>query len=392
MSLQFDLVVIGGGPAGSAAALYGARAGYSVCLFEKQAFPRETLCGEFLSHEVMTILRDLGLEQQFLSRAPSSITRLTLCPERGPRLSHLLGFTAYGMKRSIFDAMLLEAAASYGVFVMQPAEVQSVVHREEGFTILSKSAGGSLTVRGRWVVGAYGKSSPLDRALKRTFAGARTGMNGVKFHVPAATLVGMQPDEILISTGRDMYCGINQVGGGSASLCFLEHRLGLAPPPRARVRELAESNPEFAHIVSSDALAAVERAPIYGTGSIYFGRRHVVENGMLMVGDAARVIAPLAGDGIGMALQGAQLLGRLFEEERRNSRGQRGMERSYRGEWEKLFSARVRAAYLFQHAILSTNLRRIGSALLTVAPSLLGTALTITRGSGPPDTRSPSPD
>jgi flavin-dependent dehydrogenase len=380
MGPQFDLVVIGGGPAGSAAALYGAQAGYSVCLFEKQAFPRETLCGEFLSHEVIAILRDLGLEQEFLSRIPSTIARLTLCPERGARISHLLGFTAYGMKRSIFDAMLLEAARSHGVCVVQPAEVQSVVRREEGFEIICKRADGPLVVEGRWAVGAYGKSSPLDRALKRSFAGARTGLNGVKFHLPASALVGVQSDEILIATGPDMYCGINHVGGGSATLCFLERRLGNAPPPRARVRELAESNPGFARIVTSDTLAAVERAPIYGTGSIYFGPRKVVENGVLMVGDAARVIAPLAGDGIGMALQGAQLLGRLFEEGRRNSPGRGTMEESYRREWGKLFSARVRAAYLFQHAILSTNLRRISSALLAVAPSLLGTALAMTRG------------
>jgi flavin-dependent dehydrogenase len=380
MGPQFDLVVIGGGPAGSAAAIYGARAGHSVCLVEKQAFPRETLCGEFLSHEVIAVLRDLDLEQEFLSRAPSSITRLTLCPERGPRLSHLLGFTAYGMKRSLFDAMLLDAARSQGVSVMQPAEVQSVVPREEGFEIFCKNPDGPLTIRGRRAVGAYGKSSPLDRMLERPFVGARTGLNGVKFHVPVSTLAGVQSDEILVATGPDMYCGINHVGSGFATLCFLERRSGNAPPPRARVRELAESNAEFARIVSSEALAAVERAPIYGTGSIYFGPRNVVENGVLMVGDAARVIAPLAGDGIGMALQGAQLLGRIFEEGRRNSPGCKVTEERYRREWEKLFSARVRAAYLFQRVMLSTNLRRIGSALLAVAPSLLQTALRMTRG------------
>jgi flavin-dependent dehydrogenase len=380
MSPEFDLVVIGGGPAGSAAALYGVRAGLSVCLIEKAAFPRETLCGEFLSHEVVAVLRDLGLEQEFLSRAPSPITRFSLCTEQGLRLSHPLGFTAYGMKRSIFDAMLLEAARSRGVSVFQPAEVQALVPRDAGFEILCKGPDGPLTVRGRRAVGAYGKSSPVDRMLGRSFAGVRTGLNGIKFHVPEETLVGVQPDEILISAGPDMYCGINHVGGGFATLCFLERRSGNASSPRARVRKLAETNPGFARIVSSDALDAVERGPIYGAGNIYFGPRNVLENGVLMVGDAARVIAPLAGDGIGMALQGAQLLGRLFEEDPRNSSGQRLMEEKYRRQWEKLFSSRVRAAYLFQRVILSTNLRRIGSALVAVAPSLLRSALAATRG------------
>ena len=165
MEPGFDLVVIGGGPAGSAAALYASRAGLSVCLIEKQIFPREVLCGEFLSHEVIAILRDLGLEPAFLGRAPSPITRLTLCPERGPRLSGLLGFTAYGMKRSVFDAMLLDAARSRGVSIEQPVEVRSVSRCEGGFEIRCRTSYGPLTLRGRRIVGAYGKSSPLDKSM-----------------------------------------------------------------------------------------------------------------------------------------------------------------------------------------------------------------------------------
>ena len=103
-----------------------------------------------------------------------------------------------------------------------------------------------------------------------------------------------------------------------------------------------------------------------------------------MVGDAARVIAPLAGDGIGMALQGAQLLGRLLEEERREAWRTGILEERYRREWQSLFAQRLRAARLFQHVMLSTNARRIGSFVLARAPSLLRLALAITRGrSGP---------
>ncbi len=384
MEPGFDLVVIGGGPAGSAAALYGARAGLSVCLIEKQQFPREVLCGEFLSHEVTAVLRDLDLQAEFLGRAPSPITRLTLCPERGPRLSELLGFTAYGMKRSVFDAMLLEAARSRGVSIEQPVEVRSVNRCEGGFELLCRKSQSPLTLRGRRIVGAYGKSSPLDKSLRRSFSGAHTGLNGVKFHIPASALAGVQTDEILVAAGPDMYCGVNHVGGGIVTLCFLERRSEHTPPPRARLRELVENNPAFGSLVTPETLSAVERAPIYGTGDIFFGPRKVLEDGMLMVGDAARVIAPLAGDGIGMALQGAQLLGRLLEEERREAWGTGILEERYRREWQSLFALRLRAAQLLQQVMLSTNVRRIGSFVLARAPSLLRRALAITRGgSGP---------
>ena len=375
-----DIVVVGGGPAGAAAAIYTARAGYSVCLVERHSFPRETLCGEFLSREVIAVLRDLGLEQEFLSLSPSHISRFTLCPDRGPPLSEPLGFTGYGMKRSTFDRMLLESARSYGVSIIQPADVESEVRLEDGFEFLCRTPEGIRTVRGRWAVGAYGRSSPLDRQLKRPFAGTRTGLNGIKFHVPASTLAIDRSDEILICTGPGIYCGVNHVDGGTATVCFLEQRRRDDQRPRGRVRELAECNPGFARIMTPDALRAVDNATIHGTGNIYFGPRSVVERGMLMVGDAARVIAPLAGDGIGMALQGAQLLGRIFEHERRAPEGREALEQRYRREWEKLFKVRVRTALLLQHVILSTRVRRLTSSLIESFPSLLRTALRLTRG------------
>ena len=375
-----DIVIIGGGPAGSAAAVYTARAGYSVCLVERQAFPRETLCGEFLSREVMAVLRDIGLELEFLSLAPSKIDWFTLYPDRGPRLSEPLGFTAYGMKRSTFDRMLLESARSNGVSIIQPAVVESVVRLEQGYEFLFRTSEGLQTIRGRWAIGAYGRSSPLDGQLKRPFAGIRTGLNGIKFHIPASMLGIVRSDEILICAGPGIYCGINHVDGGSATICFLERRRRNAHRPRRQVRELVESNPGLAQIVTPEALLAVEHAAIYGAGNIYFGPRSVVEDGMLMVGDAARVIAPLAGDGIGMALQGAQLLGRVFEHERRTPEGRDALEQRYRQEWERLFKVRVRTALLLQRVLLSTQMRWITSSLLESAPSILRTALNMTRG------------
>ena len=46
---------------------------------------------------------------------------------------------------------------------------------------------------------------------------------------------------------------------------------------------------------------------IFGTGNIYFGKKNLVENGIYMVGDASGIIAPLSGDGIGMAFESAKI-------------------------------------------------------------------------------------
>src|SRR5512147_1479468 len=60
MNDRFDVIVVGGGPAGSIAALSIVRAGYSVALLEKQSFPRETLCGDLLSGDVVAAIHQLG--------------------------------------------------------------------------------------------------------------------------------------------------------------------------------------------------------------------------------------------------------------------------------------------------------------------------------------------
>jgi flavin-dependent dehydrogenase len=377
---EFDFVVIGGGPAGAMASLTLSGAGYSVCLIERRSFPRETLCGEFLSHEVTSILRDIGIEKEFLALSPTPISSFALCPEQGPIFSDLLGFPAYGLKRGAFDQLLLNTAASRGVRVLQPADAESVVHHKGGFEVHCRLKDSTKTLASRWCIGAYGKSTPLDKQLLRSFVGTRSQLNGIKFHVPSKMLEQSSAHEIRIFTGPGMYCGINHVDSGTATICFLERRGGEELSPRARLRELASANQHFAGTVRERLMQAIEAAPIYGAGNIYFGKRNVVENGMFMVGDAARVISPLAGDGIGMALQSAQLLGTLFREHRGAESDSKVMEGEYRRRWERMFTPRLRAAAAMQRVLLSGSFRGLGMTLLSFSPSLLQIAINLTRG------------
>jgi flavin-dependent dehydrogenase len=235
------------------------------------------------------------------------------------------------------------------------------------------------TIQSRWCVGAYGKTSLIDKQLLRPFVGYRSRLNGVKFHVPSAALTGLNADEIRVFTGPNMYCGVNQVGGGTATLCFLERRNGNDVSPRARLRELAAANKHFAGMLSAQVLSVIDDAPIYGSGNIFFGKRDVIENGVFMVGDAGRVISPLAGDGIGMALQSSQLLGNVFREHIHARPDPLTLEAEYRNRWNRMFSSRLRAAAVLQRVMLSTPLRLIGTTLLSLSPSLLRSAIAATR-------------
>src|ERR1700687_2069092 len=125
--LQFDLAIVGAGPAGSSCAITAARLGASVALFEAKDFPRHRVCGEFVSAESLDVLAGLlqGMptaETLFQGAPVISRTRLLLgeraieAPVAPPALS---------ISRYDLDALLWEAARRAGAEAHPNCEVIS---------------------------------------------------------------------------------------------------------------------------------------------------------------------------------------------------------------------------------------------------------------------------
>ncbi|HEY6906306.1 MAG TPA: FAD-dependent monooxygenase, partial [Ignavibacteriaceae bacterium] len=148
-----DAVIIGGGPAGAVAGIYLSRAGLNTIIAERKVFPRETLCGEFLSLEVTSHLKELDLFQKFLSLNPNLISSFQFTSGRR-RFSTGLPFEGYSLKRSIFDYFLLSEARKSGAEIYQPAEVKDVSSRVEGFITQLQSEGRTFDIHSRFVLGA----------------------------------------------------------------------------------------------------------------------------------------------------------------------------------------------------------------------------------------------
>ena len=100
MHTPFDAVVLGAGPAGATAALLLARAGWSVALVEKTAFPRRKVCGEYLSATNLPLLRELGLSERFLEVAGPDVRRVEIFAGRETVVSDMprLGSDIHGRK------------------------------------------------------------------------------------------------------------------------------------------------------------------------------------------------------------------------------------------------------------------------------------------------------
>lgn len=172
--IQTDVVVIGGGPGGSTAATYLARAGHKVILFEREQFPRFKI-GESLLPLNMPILADLGvmpeMERRFIRKYAANF-----CDRRGGRRARYPFAKAinrnhpyaYEVERAEFDEMLLANARAHGVDVRMPWQVREVLFegtRAVGVRAEPVAGGGVVTVKCPMVVDASGRSTFLGTHL-----------------------------------------------------------------------------------------------------------------------------------------------------------------------------------------------------------------------------------
>lgn len=379
--MKHEIAIIGAGPSGSTAAIYLAQFGYDVCLIEKKAFPRNVLCGEFLSREVVNNLKELNLFAEFLKLKPNLINTFTLVDEDEKEISSQLGFQAFGLKRSAFDNLLLAEAKEKGVEVYQPFEVSEIIKANGNYHLsLKSSQSHSDKLIAQYVVLAYGKRNHLDAKLKRKFVNHKSNLDGIKYHVHKEFLRNIQDDEIQIFTEDGIYCGANSVSEEEVTFCFLEDRSSFTSTPIQSLNRLAERSGKFKSLFKSGVEDVFTSNRVYGSGDIYFGGRNKVENGMFMIGDAAQVIAPLSGDGISMAMDSAKLLANLFRDKKQKNISDFDLCKMYDSEWQKKFNGRLKTAQFIQEVLFKKISRKISLGALRIFPKVLNHFIKNTRG------------
>ncbi len=320
MKYDYEIAIIGGGPAGSSAAMYLAKKGFDVCLLEKKKFPRDTICGEFLSKEVIENLNDLGISGGFLRLNPNVIKSFRFISHSNRELSTGFNFKAYSLKRSTFDDFLIKRAEKEGVKIYQPAEAAGIENLNGSFILTFYSSGEKISITIKRVIAAYGKQNILDKLLGRKYISYKSGLSGIKFHIDEKYFNDFNKDEIQIYAGDQIYCGINAVNEGMITLSFLEDRKKYHIPAKHHLLELFNKNIKFNNLFKTDLQTLLNNSTLFGTGNIYFGKKDLIENGIYMIGDAAGMIAPLTGDGIGMAFESAKLISDIFRREKKKYR------------------------------------------------------------------------
>ncbi len=368
---DYDVVIVGGGPAGSVAGINLAGRGFRTVIIERKIFPRETLCGEFLSVEVINHLKVLGLFEKFLSLNPNRISSFQFITKR-KSFSTDLPFEGYSLKRSIFDNFLLTEAQKAGTEIIQPAEVKEIIGEKGKFLTQLKSDGKILNISSRFVIGAFGKSNFLDKKLNREFSRVHSGYDGIKFHIGKELLSDIKDSCIYIFSGNKIYCGINTVSREEAAVCFLSMKSAGNRSALIHFEELMEENKHFA-VFFNNQTPDLKKLDIYGAGNIYFGSKELIKDGIIMIGDAAKVIAPLAGDGIGMAFQSAKIAADIIIKYSSEEINSAEIEHLYKSKWKNQFSERTRVARIAQSIILQTHYLNLipGWAIQSLIPSII---------------------
>jgi len=292
----WDLLVVGGGPAGSAAALGAVRAhpGARVLLLDSQAFPRDKTCGDGIAAEVVDEAVEMGVRD--LADGYPAVPRLSVASPDGSVAVADLPRPTHVVPRFVFDARLVDAAREAGVEVRRE-RVRTVVADADGVSVNGH--------RARVVVGADGVHSVVRRAAG--IGGNPDDCTGIAVRGYAPVIPGQEQVQVLRleARGWPAYAWSFPIGDGRANVGF-GAQLDRLPTgePRYLHRRLAELLPGSGDACEPGSLRAAHLP-------LSTHRPRQPDGRVLLAGDAASLVNPLTGEGIWYAVVSGRLAGMI---------------------------------------------------------------------------------
>jgi len=308
----FDVIIVGGGPGGSTTAALLSKYGRKVLLLEKARFPRDKTCGDAISGKSVAVLKELGLTNEVEKSPHAIVTGVTFSSPNGTLAEipfHVQeGYRASGYvcRREVYDNILFQNAKKQpNVTTIEQFQVDELVMdgaRVAGVAGTNLATKEKQEFRASVVVGADGATSVVARklglnelipkhhctALRMYYKGVKGMTNNIEIHfVPE-----LMPGYFWIFPLEN---GLANVGSGMLTSDMAKRKVNLKEITYKAIRENKMFKDRFAD--------AVEVSPVKGW-TLPFGSTHRKNHGdgFVLVGDAASLIDPFSGEGIGNAM------------------------------------------------------------------------------------------
>jgi menaquinone-9 beta-reductase len=298
-----EVLILGGGPAGSAAAIQLAQSGRNVALLERTLHAHDKVCGEFLSSEALSSLDALGVNSAAFGAVP--IHRVRFAGSLGVS-SATLPFVAQSLTRRVLDEALLHRASAAGALVLRGHSAESLHRKNNSWHVGVAGPTRTYTLSAPHVLLATGKHDL--RGLPRD-AGIHADLIGFKMYLRLAPAqIEALRDSIELVLFRGGYGGLSLVEKNTANLCFVVDRGQLRDLGRdwhTITGVLTRNQHLCTRLAGSQAL--LER-PL-AISPIPYGLllRHAIAENLYAIGDQAAVIPSFTGDGLALALHSGRL-------------------------------------------------------------------------------------
>ena len=366
---NYDVIIAGGGPAGSSAAIHLATRGARVLLAEQKKFPRPKLCGEFISPECAGHFEKLGVAEQMLAAGPSNLTETVFYSQSGAKVSvpsdWFASGGAIGLSRAEMDERLLRQASQVGVDVVEDASVINVTSAQAGDVcgMVIRRNGKEESVHAPLSIDATGRARALARFVERDGGTRRPSrrrpMVAFKAHFTGTRIA---PGACEIYFYRGGYGGLSSIEQGLSNLCFIVNSSDarkLQSDPDRLVREVVRINRRAEHTLGN-AQVETEWLAVSLEG---FGRHSPTPaNGLLSIGDAASFIDPFTGSGMLMALESGELVANSIGPAIKDLDQTHTLNRiadNYRAAYERHFNSRLRLCSMIRRAAFVPGLAEV---------------------------------
>ena len=316
---SFDVIVIGGGPGGCAMALDLNRRGYNVALCDQAKFPRDKVCGEFISPGADPILEQLGVLNAIEALTPKRLKGVAISSYESAEM--VIGYpvstgsklrpTSLSVPRYRLDALFLKQIQIAGVKVFEQHKVTDFIFNDgcvagvQGWDETKTS----FSINCKLVVDAGGRNA----VSLRKFSLKRKPNDRSKIAFSAHWQgVRLPEDYCYMHISQPGYTGISSVGNGRANVVLVVEGSALTGAK-------TENLETFYHRVlmqncrRSKMLENGERVePVRSVESLAFAVKPVPCGGLILVGDATGFIDPFTGEGIYLSLRSSQLAGEVI--------------------------------------------------------------------------------